>query len=133
MTIHSRHLPTTLRAAEADLDAFIHVSDLFAILRTCFAHLCTDFAYALVKGGTAKHEISRHLAELCAIQHEPEVFRFDMLAAGFQTVVHRHLQAGSVALCARFNTALHILVHCGGMGHNGFPRMVEQHNGPDGA
>jgi len=53
-----RHPPATLSAATADLDALIHVADLFATLRTRFAHLCTDFAYAPVQGGAASHEVS---------------------------------------------------------------------------
>lgn len=46
-------------------------------------------------------KIGRSLADLGTVQHQAQMFGFDVLTAGFQTMVHRGLQTNLVAQATR--------------------------------
>jgi hypothetical protein len=54
--------------------------------------------------GTGQLKVSRGLAYLGAVQHQSQMFGFDVLAAGFQAMVHRGLQTNLMTNTARCDT-----------------------------
>jgi hypothetical protein len=103
-------LTATFCASPAHLHTLVHVADLLAALRACVAYFracCTD---ARVQLRIAQHEIGCRATDLGAINHETEMHWLDVLAAGFQTVVHRFVQARLIALKTFLNTLLHLWV-----------------------
>jgi hypothetical protein len=101
------HLGAGIGALLANGHALVHFSDRFAIGRTSAAHFRAHSARQAVQIRAAQHEIGARLADLRAVQHQPEVLRFHMLASGFQAVVHRRFKADVVA----FETVLDALFH----------------------
>ena len=106
----ARHLATTVSAALTGLDAIVHPANLLTALGARFADFRADAANPLMEPSAARHEVRRRLANLGAVHHQPEVFGLDVLTAHRQTVRHRHLQAGTVALLACLDTFFHRLI-----------------------
>jgi hypothetical protein len=69
-----------LSALAARLDAIFHIPYLLATLGAGLADLGADLAQAAAKVRTAQHEISRGLADLSTIHHQPEMLGLDMFA-----------------------------------------------------
>jgi hypothetical protein len=55
-----------------------------------------------------QHEMSGGPAHLGARHHQAEMRGLDVLAAHFETIVHRRAQAGSITAQAGLNTAVHL-------------------------
>ena len=65
-----------------------------------------------VQGRCAQHEVGAGRAHLGAIEHELEVLRLDVPAAGFQAVGGEHAQADGVTALAIFQALFHgLFVH----------------------
>jgi len=88
--------------------ATIHAADLLAALRALLADLGAFPAGALVAARADHRLVGRGLAHFGASHHQPEMTGLDVLAAGFQAVVHRHAQAGGMAAQAFFDAGLHL-------------------------
>jgi hypothetical protein len=58
------------------------------------------------------------LAHFGTIHHQPEVLGFDVLAAGFQAMVHGGFQARLMAVGAGIDTGLHVIfgIHMASIG-----------------
>lgn len=97
----AEHLPATVGALLAGNDAILHIADFIAFRRTGFANLRAKLVQAMQKMRTGQLKICRSLADLGTVQHQAQMFGFDVLAAGFQAMVHRGLQANLVAQAAR--------------------------------
>ena len=77
-----------------------------------FTHISTKAAVLRDKFRAGQLQVSRSLANLRAVDHQPEMARFNMLTAGFKTMIHSVLQASLIALRAGINAGLHsISVH----------------------
>lgn len=83
-----RHFLTGRRASLAGGDALVHISDPPAI----------PCAFA---------------ADLGAGHHQTKMRRFDMLAAGFEAMIHGRRDAGLVAAETSLDAPGHLFVHCG--------------------
>ncbi|HEY8549070.1 MAG TPA: hypothetical protein VIL35_03860 [Vicinamibacterales bacterium] len=67
-------------------------------LRAQASHTSAHTAHRLVVRRAAQHEFGRRPANLGAGRHEPEIPGGDVLPAGFQATIHRHLEAEAMAL-----------------------------------
>ena len=92
------HAMARIGTTATGLDALVHLADLFATIRTLHANLSAHAAGQGVQVGAAQHEIGCRLADLGAVDHQPKVLWFSVLAAHLQTMVHRHLQAHAMAI-----------------------------------
>jgi len=93
----AEHLPATVGALLAGHNAIFHIADLIAFGCTGFANLRTKLVQAMQKMRAGQLKIGRSLADLGTVQHQAQMFGFDVLAAGFQAMVHRGLQTNLVA------------------------------------
>ena len=85
-----------LGTSAAGRDAIVHISDALAVVRAGFADFGAQAAHLFVKLALVTHEVGRCRADRGAIDHQPEVLRFDMLAAHLEAVRHRSGEAGLV-------------------------------------
>jgi hypothetical protein len=104
-------LPAAFCAAATRLHALIHIAHLFAVLRARIAYLRARSADACVQWRTAQHEVGGRATDLGAIHHQSKMRRLDVLAARFETMVHRFMSAGLIALKTLVDTLLHFPVH----------------------
>lgn len=121
------HLSATLGAFATGLNAFFHAVEFLAALRACLTDFGANLANSTMKRGVAELKIGRCLADLGAVDHETEVFRFNMLSARLEAVVHGACQADLMTMAARLDTGLHGVFR-GGMGlmfHGGSPVIRE--------
>jgi hypothetical protein len=105
------HLPAAFCESSARLHALIHVTHLFAVLRARIAYVRARSADARVQWRTAQHEVRGGATDLRAIHHQPEMRRLDVLAARFETMVHRFMPAGLIALKTFVDALLHLRIH----------------------
>ena len=111
------HFPATLRTFFTGFDAFIHTADLLATLYASLANFGTNLAKTMRKFGVTELKISRCLAYLCAAHHQSKVICLDMLAAGFETVIHGGLQADLIATGTSLYTGWHGVFSMGWLIH----------------
>ena len=100
---NSCHRPAALGAALAFFDALAHVAHLFAALGARLAHFGADGTDPAVQWRTAQHEVSRRLADLGAVEHQPKMLLLDMPPASLEAEVHRRLNAHAVAVETRLD------------------------------
>ena len=100
------HSSTACRAILASFSAISH-SQGRTTFGADFTHLGTKAAVLCDKFRAGQLQISRSLANLRAVDHQPEMARFNVLTAGFKTMVHGGLQANLIALRAGVNAGLH--------------------------
>ena len=100
------HIATAYRAILASFSAISHSQG-----RTAFGasitHLSTKAAVLCDKFRAGQLQVSRSLANLRTVDHQTEMARFNMLTAGFKTMVHGGLQANLIAFRAGVNAGLH--------------------------
>ena len=116
------------RALAADAHAVFHVAYHFAAQRTGFADVRANRANLFSESRAAQQEIGAGLTDLSAIDHEPEMLRFNELLAFFQAMVEGSLQASLMATCGEIYTRLEVGVRWGtvlhgqniGVGRRGF-------------
>jgi hypothetical protein len=72
-----------------------------------FTHISAKTAVFCGKFRTGQLQVCRSLANLRAVDHQPEMARFYVLTAGFKAMVHGGLQANLIALRAGVNAGLH--------------------------
>src|SRR5438105_2272175 len=102
------------RAFPAGLNTVLHAVQRGAVLFAGPADFGADQREAVVKLALAAQGIGSEGADARAIQHQPEMLRPGMLAAGFQTVGHRHGSAYRMAALKRRDGLLYLpaqLVH----------------------
>jgi hypothetical protein len=105
------HSATACRAIPASFFAISH-SQSGTALGAGFTHISTKAAVLCDKFRAGQLQVSRSLANLRAVDHQPEMARFNMLIAAFETMIHGGLQASLIALRAGVNAGLHsISVH----------------------
>jgi len=80
-----------------------------------------------MKMRTTELKIGRCLTDLGAVNHETEVFCFNVLSAGLQAVVHGGLQADLMAMATSLYTGLHGLISVGWVIHCALLRHKKQH------
>ena len=100
------HSATTCRAIPASFFAISH-SQGGTAFGAGFTHISTKAAVLSGKFRAGQLQVSRSLANLRAVDHQPEMARFNMLTAGVKAMVHGGLQASLIALCAGVNAGLH--------------------------
>lgn len=102
-------------AFAAALDAFVHVADLFAAVRTRFTDCRARFAVERVVVAVTAHEINACPASGDAIKHSFDVGLLDVISARGQAVARQHVGTSGLALLATLKALLH---RCGGSGHH---------------
>ncbi|WP_186289692.1 hypothetical protein [Methylomonas koyamae] len=117
LMLNAEHLPATVGAMLASHNAILHIADLVAFQRTGFANLCANFVQAMQKMRSGQLEICQSLADLGAVQHQSQMFGFDMFPARFQAMVHRSVQTNLVAKAACGNTRLRCMFRLGYLMH----------------
>ena len=65
----------------AALDAFVHVADLLATIRACFADFCASFAVVGMVIAVAAHEVHAGGTSGDAVEHQLDVGLLNMIAA----------------------------------------------------
>jgi hypothetical protein len=85
----TEHLPTTIGAFLAGLDASIHMANFIAFSSAGFADFSAKLIQTIQEMRAGQLKIGRCLANFGAVQHQAQMFRFDMLSAGFNTMIHR--------------------------------------------
>jgi hypothetical protein len=100
------HSATACRAIPASFFAISH-SQGGTAFGAGFTHLSTQAAVLYDKFRAGQLQVSRSLANLRTVDHQPEMARFNMLTAGFKTMVHGGLQANLIALRAGVHARLH--------------------------
>jgi hypothetical protein len=103
-------LLAALGTAKTSLDAILHVANPFATGSARAANFGARLARYRMMSRVAGHEVHRRLTDFGAVEHQPHVRGLSVLAAHFQTVRSRHLQAHHVTVV----TVLHALLHFGG-------------------
>ena len=81
---------------------------MFAAFGAIITDLCAFTADVLVMFRLDQHEMRAGTAKLSTRHHDFEVLRLHMLAARFETVVHRHTEAALVTAQARIDAGLHL-------------------------
>jgi len=80
-----RHLPATFRAASARFRATAHLlivrSYSLTIIGAAHTHFGADPASKVMKVGATNHKVCARLANLRAVEHQPDVRGFGVLAA----------------------------------------------------
>lgn len=107
LVLGTSHFSAALGAFSTCLDAFIHAAEFLAAHSACLADFGADCAKVVRKMRATELEISRCLANFGAAHHQPEVFCFNMLTAGFEAVVHGGLQADLMTMAASLYAGLH--------------------------
>lgn len=87
--LRTQHLPTTVGACLAGLDAIFHMADFVAFSGAGFADFGAKLIQAIQEMRAGQLKIGRCLANFGAVQHQAQMFGFDMLSAGFNTMIHR--------------------------------------------
>lgn len=81
---HRRHLPTRFSTALAALGTLLHhrvIAKAGAVISAALANLGTDATGTCMKRRAAQHKIGAGLANLDAVQQEPNVAGFGMTPA----------------------------------------------------
>jgi len=107
-------------ALAAALDAFVHVADLFATVRTGLADCCTCFAVVRAIVAVAGHEVDAGVARGDTVEHQFDVGLLDMIAALRETMTGQHIGARSLAFLAILDA---VLLGCGCSTHSISPEM----------
>jgi hypothetical protein len=92
----------------------VHITHTLATAGAVLADIGAFSAGVLVMRGPEQHEMGRRPADLRASQHQAQVLRLSVLAAGGKTVVRGHAKAGLIAAQALVDAGLHVvadLVH----------------------
>jgi len=97
----------TVRTAAAGVNAILHVTDPFAIIRALGADFGAFTTNVAMMFRAYQHEVCSRPAYLATGHHQLEVRRPGVLASGLETVSHRRRQAFAVAGEAVFDAALH--------------------------
>jgi hypothetical protein len=106
------HRATACRAIPASLFTISH-SQGGTAFGAGFTHISTKAAVLCDKFRAGQLQVSRRLADLRAVDHQPEMARFNMFTAGVKTMVHGGLQASLIAHRAGIDAGLHrFSVHC---------------------
>jgi len=84
----SCHLPTTVRALAAGINAFLHIACLLAALGAFFTDVGANCAGAFVKVGAHQHKVSCGLTDFRTSDHYSEVAWLDVTPACLQAMVH---------------------------------------------
>jgi hypothetical protein len=100
------HSTTACRTIPASFFAISH-SQGGTAFGAGFTYFSTKTAVLCDKFRAGQLQVSRSLANLRAVDHQPEMARFNMLAAGFKTMIHGGLQASLIALCTGVDAGLH--------------------------
>ncbi len=79
-----------------------------------------------MKMRTTELKIGRCLADLGAVNHDTEVFCFNVLSAGLEAVVHGGLQADLMTMATSLYTGLHGLISVGWVFHGVLLRHKKQ-------
>jgi hypothetical protein len=101
------HSATASRAIPASLFAISHSIQACTAFGAGCTHISTKAAVLCAKFRAGQLQVCRSLANLGAIDHQPEMLRFYVLTAGFKTMLHSGLQANLIALRAGVNAGLH--------------------------
>ncbi|MGZ8159680.1 MAG: hypothetical protein ACXWT1_18930 [Methylobacter sp.] len=107
LVLSARHFPATFSTFLTGLDAFIHTADILAAQRARLTDFGANLANTTMKSRIHELKIGRCLTYLSAADHKTEMFCLDVLAAGFEAVVHGGLKADLMAMTTRFYTGLH--------------------------
>ena len=94
--------------------AGLHAANFLAALGAPLANHGAEGTKLRVQLALAQHEIRAGLADLGAVEHQAEMGRLDVFAAGLQAMGGGHLQARGVASLAALNARLEVR---GGLGH----------------
>jgi hypothetical protein len=105
------HREATLGATSTGPHAVVHIADALAILCAFGANFRTFSADVLVVGRIQKHKVRGSAANFGACHHEPEMFRFDVLASGLETMRHGRSETRLIAAQAFVDAGLHIFAH----------------------
>jgi len=108
---HRSHRTARFGAFAARCNALFHTADLFAGLRASFADVSAFGTNVGAVSRPAQHEVGARLADLRAVHHQAEVSWLGVLAAHFQTMTHRLMQAHAMTIRAVLNALLHPCVH----------------------
>ena len=101
------HLPAAFGAPAANLGAFVHIAYPPATNGAGFADFGANRAKTIREWRITELEIGRCLADFGAADHQAEMFRFNMLPAHFQALVHRRFQAKLMTVAASVYAGLH--------------------------
>ena len=100
------HSATTCRAIPASFFAICH-SQGGTAFGAGFTDFSTKAAVLCDKFRAGQLQVSRSLANLRAVDHQPEMARFNMLTTVFKTMVHGGFQTSLIARRAGADAGLH--------------------------
>jgi hypothetical protein len=103
------HFLAATGATSACLHALLHAANSRTAFGACLAYLGASRTRGAVEARVGEHEICSGAADFRAARHEPEVVRFDVLAACLQAVIHGIAPAGLVAVQTFGYAVLHFL------------------------
>lgn len=102
-------LAAAFSAFAAGIDACLHVADSLAALGAVLANIHAFGADMLGMIAVHQHEMRTGPADLRASEHQAQMLRFNVLAAGFETMVGGCAETGLIALQAFVDAFLHVL------------------------
>lgn len=91
------------------IDAGLHIADSFAALGAILADIHAFGADMLGVIAAHQHKMRACPANLRAGQHQPQMLRFNVLAASLEAMVRSRSKAGLIALQAVVDACLHVL------------------------
>ena len=98
----------TLGTSAARVHTILHTADVLAASGAILTDLSAFTAGVLVMFRFDQHEMRAGTAKLSTRHHDFDVLRLHMLAARFETVVHRHIEAALVTAQTRIDAGLHL-------------------------